>query len=384
MQAIRYHRYGGPEALALEDVETPVAGRRPGARAGARGVGQRRRLARAARAPVPGPRDRRPAPAARRRPRRATSPGVVEAVGEAVTRFQPGDEVFGMTHPLVRRVACRARGRLVAKPANVSFEQAGGDPRRRDHGAPGPRDKGRIREGSRVLVNGAGGGVGSFAVQIAKAFGAHVTAVTSPDDRRAGPVEGADEVDRLHGDRLHAPGDRQYDLMFDTGGNRSFRDCARAMAPDGVLVICGAPKGNWLAPILRPTMGALRSRVGEPAPSPRSWPTGRPRTSRRSRELAEAGKLRPVIERTYALAEVPDAIASDRDRPRPGQARGGGLRPSPTRPTAAAPAGRGRRGPGPPTPARSARHGRPRGPATHTARGPRPGSPRERASSVRP
>ena len=103
--------------------------------------------------------------------------------------------------------------------------------------------------------------MGSFAVQIAKAFGANVTAVTRPDSVELVRWIGADEVVDYTVSDFTRQGLR-YDLIFDTGGNRSFRDCSRAMAPDGVLVICGAPKGNWLAPILRPAMGALRSRVG--------------------------------------------------------------------------------------------------------------------------
>ena len=119
---------------------------------------------------------------------------MVEAVGAAVTRFQPGDEVFGMTiRSFAERASVREAG-LVAKPANVSFEQAAAIPVAGITALQGLRDKGRIRDGSRVLVNGAGGGVGSSAVQIAKALGAHVTAVTGPDTVELARSIGADEV----------------------------------------------------------------------------------------------------------------------------------------------------------------------------------------------
>ncbi len=305
MQAIRYHRYGGPEALALEDVETPVAGddqvlvRVRAASVNALDWHALRGLPYLVRATD-----------GLRRPRDGglgcDIAGVVESVGEAVTRFRPGDEVFGMTIRSFAELAVVREAGLVPKPANLSFEQAAAIPLAGSTALQGLRDKGRLREGSRVLVNGAGGGVGSFAVQIAKAFGAHVTAVTHPDAVDLARSAGADEVIDYTAADFTRQGIR-YDLIFDTGGNRSFRDCARAMAPDGVLVICGAPKGNWLAPILRPTMGALRSRVGSRTFAP--FLAHRATEDLEAlRELAEAGKLRPVIERTYALAEVPDAI----------------------------------------------------------------------------
>ena len=305
MQAIRFHRYGGPEALALEDVETPqpdddqVLVRVRAASVNALDWHALRGLPYLVRA-VDG----------LRRPRDGglgcDVAGVVESVGAAVTRFRPGDEVFGMTiRSFADHAAVREAG-LVPKPANLSFEEAAAIPVAGTTALQGLRNKGRIREGSRVLVNGAGGGVGSFAVQIAKAFGAHVTAVTHPDTIELARSIGADEVVDYTVTDFTRQGIR-YDLIFDAGGNRSFRDCARAMTPDGVLVICGAPKGNWLAPILRPTMGALRSRVGSRTYAP--FLSHRETDDLQAlRELAEAGKLRPVIERTYSLAEVPEAM----------------------------------------------------------------------------
>ncbi len=305
MQAIRFHRYGGPEVLKLEEVDVPVPGddqvlvRVRAASVNALDWHRLRGLPYLVRATD-----------GLRRPRDsglgADVAGVVEAVGSTVTRFQPGDEVFGMTiRSFAERVAVREVG-LVHKPAGLSFEQAAAIPVAGSTALQGLRDKGRIREGSRVLVNGAGGGVGSFAVQIAKGFGARVTAVTGPDTVELARSAGADEVVDYSATDFTREGTR-YDLIFDAGGNRSFRDCARAMAPDGVLVICGAPNGNWLAPILRPAMGAVRSRLGGRtfAPFLSHRDTGDLRTLR---ELAEAGTLRPVIERVYALAEVPDAI----------------------------------------------------------------------------
>ena len=305
MQAVRFHRYGGPEALALEGVETPVPGddqvlvRVRAASVNALDWHALRGLPYLVRATD-----------GLRRPRDgglgSDIAGVVESVGAAVTRFRPGDEVFGMTaRSFAERTAVREAG-LVPKPANLSFEEAAAIPVAGTTALQGLRDKGHVREGSRVLVNGAGGGVGSFAVQIAKAFGAHVTAVTRPDGLDLARSIGADEVVDYTAADFTRQGIR-YDLIFDTCGNRSFRDCSRAMARDGVLVICGAPKGNWLAPILRPAMGALRSRVGSRTFAP--FLAHRATDDLHAlRELAEAGKLRPIIERTYPLTEVPDAM----------------------------------------------------------------------------
>jgi NADPH:quinone reductase-like Zn-dependent oxidoreductase len=305
MQAIRFHHYGGPEALALEDVEAPVPGddqvlvRVRAASVNALDWHAVRGLPYLVRA-VDG----------LRRPKDGglgcDVAGVVEAVGATVTRFRPGDEVFGMTiRAFSERVSVREAG-LVHKPADLSFEQAAAIPVAGTTALQGLRDKGRIHEGSRVLVNGAGGGVGTFAVQIAKAFGAQVTAVTGPDTVELARSIGADDVIDYTKTDFTRQGKR-YDLIFDAGGNRSFRDCARVMAPDGVLVICGAPKGNWLAPILRPAVGALRSRLESRTFAP--FLSHRVTDDLQTlRELAAAGTLRPAIERTYSLAEVPEAI----------------------------------------------------------------------------
>ena len=306
MQAIRYHRYGGPEALALEDVETPVAGddqvlvRVRAASVNALDWHALRGLPYLVRATD-----------GLRRPRDGglgcDIAGVVESVGEAVTRFRPGDEVFGMTiRSFAEHAAVREAG-LVPKPANLSFEQAAAIPLAGITALQGLRDKGRAPRGvagpgqrrrrRRRLVRGAD----REGVRCPRHRGRRIpTPSTSPGR------SGADEVVDYTAADFTRQGIR-YDLIFDTGGNRSFRDCARAMAPDGVLVICGAPKGNWLAPILRPAMGALRSRVGSRTFAP--FLAHRATEDLEAlRELAEAGKLRPVIERTYSLAEVPDAI----------------------------------------------------------------------------
>ena len=318
MQAIRYHRYGGPDALALEDVETPVAGddqvlvRVRAASVNALDWHALRGLPYLVRATD-----------GLRRPRDGglgcDIAGVVESVGEAVTRFRPGDEVFGMTIRSFAELAAVREAGLVPKPANLSFEQAAAIPLAGSTALQGLRDKGRLREGSRVLVNGAGGGVGSFAVQIAKAFGAHVTAVTHPDAVDLARSAGADEVIDYTAADFTRQGIR-YDLIFDTGGNRSFRDCARAMAPDGVLVICGAPKGNWLAPILRTDVRGAAVTGRQPDLRPVPGPPGDrgPGCAQGARggRQAAAGDRADVRAGRGSGRDPPN-----RDRPRPGQAR---------------------------------------------------------------
>jgi NADPH:quinone reductase-like Zn-dependent oxidoreductase len=305
MQAIVYHRYGSPDQLELAEVETPVAD-------------DDKVLVRVVAASVNAmdwhylrgwPYFMR-ATAGLTRPKvqglGSDLAGVVEAVGPRVTLVRPGDEVFGMS---ARTFAERARVSeqgLVLKPANLTFEAAAAIPVAAITALQGLRDKGRIRAGQDVLVNGAGGGVGSFAVQIAKSLGARVTGVTSAANVDLVRTLGADHVIDYEREDFTRLG-RRYDLVFDAAGRPSLSDCRRAMAPDGVLVISGAPDGRWLAPILRPVNGALRSRLGSQTFAP--FLAHRDHDDLLTlRDMAEAGTLRPEIDRTYPLRDVADAV----------------------------------------------------------------------------
>jgi NADPH:quinone reductase-like Zn-dependent oxidoreductase len=171
--------------------------------------------------------------------------GEVAAVGRDVTRFRPGDEVFGTGDgTLAERVAV-AEATLAPKPARLSFEQAAAVPVAGLTALQGLRDKGRLQPGQRVLVNGASGGVGTFAVQLAKALGAEVTAVCSTRNVEAARSLGADRVvDYTREDFTR--GDRRHDLLLDVAGSRPWPACRRALEPEGRLVMVGAPKGNRL------------------------------------------------------------------------------------------------------------------------------------------
>ena len=233
--------------------------------------------------------------------------GVVEAVGAKITSFKPGDEVFGSARGSFAEYASAREDRLVPKPRQLTFEQAAALPIAATTALQGLRDIGRVRAGQRVVVYGAGGGVGTFAVQIAKALGAHVTAATGPRNIEIVRSLGADEVvDYTQEDirrRRH-----QYDVFLDVAANRSLLSCRRAVKLDGTFVVTGGSKsGGALGMFGRIGMAFVLSRLG------------RPRTAffvaKLNREdflvlaqLVEAGKLMPVIDRTYPLAEAAEAV----------------------------------------------------------------------------
>jgi NADPH:quinone reductase-like Zn-dependent oxidoreductase len=177
--------------------------------------------------------------------------GTVEAVGKDVTRFRPGDEVFGgRTGAFAEYVAVPEDRAVVPKPAGVTFEQAGSVAIAAVTALQGLRDKGRVQPGQHVLVNGASGGVGTFAVQIAKALGAGVTGVCSTTNVDLVRSLGADHVvDYTREDFTRS--DRRYDVLFDVAGSRSWSECRRVLAPHAILVIVGAPKGGRLIGPLR-------------------------------------------------------------------------------------------------------------------------------------
>src|SRR5918997_4795416 len=170
--------------------------------------------------------------------------GRVRGVGKTVTRFKPGDEVFGGSDASFAEFTVTTQKRLAPKPAGITFEQAATLNIAGLTALQGLRDRARVRPTQRVLVNGAGGGVGTFAVQLAKWLGAHVTAVT-----RAGSVDlvrsiGADEVIDHDAEDFTSRRDR-WDVIFDIGGNRPFSRCRHVMEPGGILVAIGGPAGRW-------------------------------------------------------------------------------------------------------------------------------------------
>jgi NADPH:quinone reductase-like Zn-dependent oxidoreductase len=233
--------------------------------------------------------------------------GVVEAVGANVTRFQPGEEVFGWCEGAFAEYASAPQDQLAAKPATLSFEQAAVVPISGFAALQGLRDVGEIQAGQRALVIGAAGGVGSFAVQLAKAFGAQVTGVASTSQLELVGSIGADEVlDYTRQDVTD--GTRHWDLILDTAGRRSLSRLRRALTPTGTLVIVGGEGGGrFMGGFLRNLRAPVLSRfVGQRLRMLAS--KERPEDLQTLRELLEAGKLTPVVGRTYPLGEVPEAM----------------------------------------------------------------------------
>ncbi len=307
MKAIVYATYGSPDVLELREVEPPVCGKNDvlvRVHAASVGAGDWHLLTAtwfAVRLYQGLVRPKRPILG-------HDVSGTVEAVGSAVTRFAVGDQVFGASENagcFAELVRVPATG-LVHKPDNVTHEQAAAVPASALAALHGLRDKGRIRAGHKVLINGASGGVGTFAVQLAKFYGAEVTGVCSTSKLDLVLSIGADHViDYRHEDFTQR--DERYDLVLDNVGNRPLADCRRTLTPDGIYVaVSGAPtRALWIA-----LFGGQRA-VSFISQS-------KPEDLEDLRELLEAGQLTPVIERTYPLAEVADALR----RLGAGQARG--------------------------------------------------------------
>jgi NADPH:quinone reductase-like Zn-dependent oxidoreductase len=233
--------------------------------------------------------------------------GRLEAVGRNVTQFQPGDAVFGSCRGAFAEYGCASEGALVLKPANVSFEQAAAVPVAAISALQGLRDKGRIQRGQKVLINGAAGGVGTFAVQIAKVFGAEVTGVCSTRNLDLIRSIGAHHVIDYRQEDFTKGGQR-YDLIFDTVGNHSLSDCRRALTAKGTLVLVGGPnKGRWLGPLTGMLKAVTWSRFVSQKLLPFLAHLNKDDLMV-MRELLETGKVAPVIDRTYRLSDVPDAI----------------------------------------------------------------------------
>src|SRR5437660_5168167 len=233
--------------------------------------------------------------------------GIVEAVGGNVTRFKPGDEVFGIGKGTFAEYARASENKLVAKPVNLSFEQAAVVTISGLAALHAVRDEGKVRPGQKVLIIGAAGGVGTYAVQIAKAFGGEVTAVCSTTKIDLVRSIGADHVIDYTRDDF-ADGARHWDVILDIAGNRPLSHLRRALTPRGTLVIVGGEEGGkWLGGLGRPIGGSLLSlfinqRIRMQLPKERL------EDIQTLKELAEAGKITPVIERTYPLSEAPEAI----------------------------------------------------------------------------
>ncbi len=309
MKAIVYHEYGSPDVLHLEDIAQPVAG-------------DGEVLVRVLAAAVnPGDWDvlqgtpyvLRPMTGVRRPKNKVLGlavAGRVEAVGSKVSKFRPGDEVYGETRwGGFAEYACVSEDALAAKPSNLTFEQAAAVPVVGVTALQGLRDAGRVRPGQKVLIYGASGGVGTFAVQIAKTFGAEVTGVCSTTNVDLVRSIGADHVIDYTREDFTAAGPR-YDVIFDNVGHRSLSDCRRALTAKGTFIPnSNKGGGRWIGGYLA---RALRALALSPFVSQRLRPFA---ATSKSEDLVvltgliEAGKVTPVIDRTYPLSETAKALS---------------------------------------------------------------------------
>jgi NADPH:quinone reductase-like Zn-dependent oxidoreductase len=307
MKAIVYHRHGSPDVLSYEEMAKPAPAENEvliRVRAAAanpydwhfmRGEPYAVRImARGLRKP--------------KDPRLgADVAGEIEAVGKNIKQFKPGDAVFGSCKGAFAEYACASESKLAIKPVNVTFEQAASVPIAAFTALQGLRDKGKLQPGQKVLINGAAGGVGTFAVQIAKSFGAEVTGVCSMRNVEMVRSIGADQaVDYTQEDFTKSA--RRYDVILDCVGNHSFSGCRRVLDPKGIYVGAGGKTDNWM---IGPLTSALKALV-------LSWFVSQKQVmvlAKPSKEdlaimgkLIESGKVTPVIDRSYSLSEVPDAI----------------------------------------------------------------------------
>ena len=234
--------------------------------------------------------------------------GTVEAVGENVTEFQPGDEVFGGRNGAYAEYVCAREDRaIVRKPANVTFEEAAAVPIAAITALQGLRDKGQLEPGQKVLINGASGGVGTFAVQIAKALGAEVTAVCSTGNVDIARSIGADHVIDYNKEDF-TRGDRRYDLMLDIAGSRSWSACKRVLDPQATFVMAGGPKTNRLLGPLGHLVKLRLAAVGSGRKVIFFIAKFNKADMLVLQELLESGKVTPVIDRRYELSEIADAL----------------------------------------------------------------------------
>ena len=310
MKAITYYKYGPPNVLKLEEIEKPVpkddqvlirihaASVNPLDWHYVRGVPLMIRAGAGLRNP--------------KEPRIGVDfAGVVEAVGKDITQFKTSDEVYGTRTGAFAEYVCKVEKTLALKPVNLTFEQAAAVPVAACTALQGLRDKGQIQPGQKVLINGAAGGVGTFSVQIAKAFGAEVTGVCSTRNVEMVRSLGADRVIDYTQEDFTQSGQR-YDLILDNAGNRSLSDFRRVLTPNGTLVFNGggplsASQGRLLGPMvnsIRATM--LAWFINQKVATFLASVTKEDLTF--LKELIEAGKVTPVIDRTYPLSETAEAI----------------------------------------------------------------------------
>jgi NADPH:quinone reductase-like Zn-dependent oxidoreductase len=316
MKAIRARCYGSPDVLTYEDVEKPTpgpdeilirvkaAGVNPLDYHFMRGTPYILRLM----GGVGAPDDPRAG---------ADFAGVVEAVGDEVTGFVPDDEVFGRTNgTFAEYITVREDRAVVKKPDNVSFEQAAGVPIAGITALQALADKGALEAGQDVLINGASGGVGTYAVQIAKAMGANVSGVCST--RNVAMVEsiGADRVFDYKKEN-YTEADSRFDLIVDMVGNHSPSTNVDMLKADGVLVLVGGPKGNWIAPFKRPLQAMVTGWFADQEITTLFASLSKENMQTLADMMGD-GRLVTVIDRTYTLEEVPEAIRHSES----GRARG--------------------------------------------------------------
>jgi NADPH:quinone reductase-like Zn-dependent oxidoreductase len=311
MKAMTHDRYGSADVLALDDIPMPVVGDDEVLiRVRAAGVGPDvwhlmtglPYFVRLMGVGLSKPKNRVPG---------WDVAGSVEAVGKDVTGFQPGDEVFGSCRGAFAEYACARAESLAPKPANLTFEQAAAVPVSGCTALQGLRDEGEIQGGQVALIIGASGGVGTFAVQLARVFGASVTGVCRAAKADLVSSLGADRVvDYTREDFLD--GARRYDLVLDTAGRRSLSHLRRALTPQGTLVIVGGEGGGRLT-------GGFERQLRAALLSPFVGQRLRPLTSTQRHEdllfmkdVIEAGKVTPVVSRTYPLDQAAKAL-SDAD-----------------------------------------------------------------------
>lgn len=305
MQAIIYCDYGGPEVLRLAEIAKPVP--------------KDDQVLVKVRAAAVNPYDwhfMRGEPylmrlgAGLRKPQNSRFgvdfAGTVETVGKNVTRLKPGDAVFGGRTGAFAQYLAIAERSVTLKPENISFEQAGGIQIAGMTALQGLRTKGELQSGQSVLINGASGGVGTFAVQIAKALGAHVTGVCSTRNVEMVRGLGADRVIDYKNEDF-TQGAERYDLILDMVGNRSLRECRRVLKPEGRYVMIGGKKGRWIRPMDRALRAMLFSLFVEQEMGMMVSEFNRDDLDF-LRDLMAAGKLTPVLDRTYPLAQAAEAI----------------------------------------------------------------------------
>ena len=306
MKAIVYHEYGSPDVLRYEEIEDPTATndevliRVCGASINPydwhfmRGTPYAVRIV-----------------AGLRKPKvtrlGADVAGQVEAVGRNITQFKPGDQVFGTCKEAFAEYVCAPESALMPKPDNVTFEQAACIPIAALTALQGLRDKGKVQPGQTVLINGASGGVGTFAVQIAKLFGADVTGVCSTRNLDMVRSIGADRVIDYTEEDFTKLG-QHYDVFFDCIGQHSLSVCRRVLNPKGIYIGAGGPSDRWMiGPIARTIKSVAMSAFGNQKLGGMLAKVNKEDLTI-LRELAQSGKVTPVIDRRYKLSEAPEAV----------------------------------------------------------------------------